>query len=202
MSNRLIVSMFAAMLVAMFACSMNARAQDDRAAYEAKLQAGREAAYQKFLMRPAVPAVTRSAPTGASLAVLKSQVAPAAQGSAPVHVASPATAAIFHSNVTPYAFGDQRYNFYDNLNLLRRQRVTDYPLFPYIYQPTWDWRYRRSWPRPVVVREYVKSHWLWNGARYTFVPGHAQYETQWVVQGWPRYHWNGSHYSVSVSFNR
>jgi hypothetical protein len=73
---------------------------------------------------------------------------------------------------------------------------------PYTYQPQWDWRYRRSWPRPVTVRKYVKSHWAHDGQRYTYVPGHVEYRTEWVVIGWPRYHWRGSHYSVSLSFNR
>jgi len=168
----------------------------EKAAFEARLKAGREAAYKKYLPRPGA---------GQGAAGAKPRIAVGPQTAKP-HAAGvrvlPGARHIFAGHATPYAFGDLRYNFYDNLNLYRQQRYTDYPLAPYIYQPVWDWRYRRSWPRPVRVREYVRSHWLWDGARYTYVPGHAEYRTEWITQGWPRYHWRGSHYSVSVSFNR
>lgn len=176
-----------------------AQAEDDRAAYDAKLKAGREAAYKKFLLAAPVQQVVPAAPTGASIAAHANRVA---RPTSSVIQAAPAPAYLHRSHAVLDGFGDLRRHFYDYPNLLRQQRWGDYDVGRYIFQPTWDSRYRRSWPRPVVVREYVKSHWLWNGSRYTYVPGHAQYETRWVVQGWPRYHWNGSHYSVSVSFNR
>ncbi len=188
-----------------------AAAQEDRAAYAQRLQAGREAAYTKFLLTaPVAPVMVAPPPTGASLAMAgtRSYVAGAGEG---IHMDSSRSVLAARVPVMQrtyvhrqpsylYGFGDLRYNFYDNLNNLRGGRYADYPIGPYVFQPLWDSRYRRSWPRPMVVRDYVRSHWLWDGQRYTFVPGHARYETRWITQGRPRYHWNGSHYSVSVSF--
>ena len=195
--------MMTAIGVMLCAITGAASAQEgDRAAYEARLKAGRETAYKKFLPQPpareqpGAKAGERAAPPVSVYRAL----APAPRRVV-IH-AHPSAAYIFAGRQTPYAFGDLRYNFYDNLNLYRRQRYTDFPLAPYIYQPVWDWRYRRSWPRPVTVRRYIASHWLFDGVRYTYVPGHAEYETRWVTQGWPRYRWRGAHYSVSVSFNR
>ncbi len=193
-------------LVMLVACLLYApaMAQDDAADsdFQKRLAAGREAAYKQFMLRPQVaPVTSRPPPSGASVANRPQAIAAPATRQ-PILARSPATAYIFRGHSTPVAFGDLRYNFYDNLNNRRSGRWTDYPLFPYIYQPVWDWRYRRSWPRPVVTSQYVASHWLWDGQRYTHVPGHRKYETQWVVQGWPRYRWNGSHYSVSISYRR
>jgi len=154
-----------------------AAAQQEDADYQAKLKAGREAAYKKFL--------------------LVAPVAPVA----PVAVkAAPPSPYIYRHQTSAVYSGDLRDLFYNDLNVRRGGRYADYPIGPYVFQPIWDSRYRRSWPRPVVVREYVKSHWLFDGQRYTYVPGHAEYETRWITQGQPRYHWNGSHYSVTVSY--
>ncbi len=183
---------------------------DDATDYQVKLKAGREAAYKKYLLEPTITPADRllatAKPTGAATAVLPVQVvrgeaARSEDLSSRVLMPAPSRP-LFGGYETPYAWGDLRYSFYDNLNLTRQQRWPDHAGATFLYQPTWDWRYRRSWPRPVVTREFVSSHWLLDGQRYTYVPGHTEYRTDWVVQGWPRYRWNGSHYSVSVSFNR
>ena len=172
-------------------------AQQDRADYEARLKAGREAAYKKFLLiAPVAPVTAAPPPSGASQAT-----AAASTPRTYVHRHQTLPYGIHGgSHGRLHGFGDLRDTFYNNLNIRRGGRYADYPIGPYVFQPVWDSRYRRSWPRPMVVRDYVRSHWLWNGQRYTFVPGHVRYETRWITQGWPRYHWNGSHYSVSVSY--
>lgn len=187
-----------------------AAAQQEDADYQAKLKAGREAAYKKFLLvapvAPVAPVKAAPPPTGASLAVLPRQVVARESeqqtfGSTPIgNVSPPPSPYIYRHQTSAVYSGDLRDLFYNDLNVRRGGRYADYPIGPYVFQPLWDSRYRRSWPRPVVVREYVKSHWLFDGQRYTYVPGHAEYETRWITQGQPRYHWNGSHYSVTVSY--
>lgn len=181
-----------------------AAGQEDRAEYAQRLQAGREAAYKKFLIAtPVVPVTAAPPPTGASQAMAGSRafVDGGGDGVRSQAMAVPVMQRTYVHRQPSYLYGgDLRYHFYDNLNHMRGGRYADYPIGPYVFQPLWDSRYRRSWPRPVVVRDYVRSYWIWDGQRYTFVPGHARYETRWITQGWPRYHWNGSHYSVTVSF--
>ncbi|MEX2213013.1 MAG: hypothetical protein WD768_02725 [Phycisphaeraceae bacterium] len=180
----------------------NAQTED----YQARLQAGKEAAYRMYLLRPSAAAsegaaaiyAGGSSSTGGSGAALRASGTIArpsftvsaghAQGGTS-HITLHAGA---QASVTSLARFNYNYNYRTPLS-----KATPGSL---IFHSNYDPRDRRSWPRPVQTRTWVPSHWTFDGSRYHYVRGQVRYETRWVTVGRDRWHYNGSHYSVVTSF--
>ena len=193
----------ASVAIAMVGLLSAAAVADEAADYETRLQEGREAAYRKHLLTPEYEAKRQGEDTyaggsasagygAASFRVSGTIATPsfrvsAGNGGASISLRSHPYGPV----VTPTRFN---YNF--NYRV-RPSQPSDAAL---IYHPNYDPRYRRSWPRPVQTRTWVPSHYTWDGSRYRYVPGQAVYQTRWVTVGRERWHFNGSHYSVTKSF--
>ena len=132
--------------------------------YEARLRAGKEAAYQKHLLRPA--------PSPAPVA---------------------ATVAARGEMIPPHTYYARREA------AVRSYRVTAFE--PSIFQPLYDSRYHREWPRPFTRRVYTPAHYEHDGQRYRYVPSSVRYVTIWAVFSRDRYHFEGSHYRIVSQFD-
>lgn len=132
--------------------------------YEARLRAGKEAAYQKYLLQPA------PSPTAAPTPRFK-----------PAEM------------IPPHTYYARREA------AVRSSRAVVFE--PSIFQPLYDSRYRREWPRPFTRRVYTPAHYAHDGQRYRYVPSSVHYETIWGVYSRDRYHFEGSHYRIVSQFD-
>ncbi len=133
--------------------------------FQARLKAGQEAAYQKYLLRPTEPAVFADQPD----ARLRTDMIPP-------------------------------HTFYARREATVRSQPSTSPQ-PSIFQPLYDSRYHREWPRPFTRRVYTPAHYTHDGTRYRYVPSSVRYETIWGVYSRDRYHYEGSHYRIVSQFD-
>lgn len=183
-----------------------AQAQDS---YEARLEAGRQAAHKRYLhnahvleYRPPRAKVTTaprveydggSATTGAAGATL---TVAAAKSQAAGHRR---VVPVFHrvmGNYPDYAYGNYNFNYHYPVH--PGQHVDGY--WPFIVHPTYDARYRRSLPRATIRRTFERSHWVYDNGRYQYVPSTVRYERVYYVPHRLRWHYDSGHYSVQVRY--
>ena len=141
--------------------------------YETRLKAGKEIAYQKFLLQPnpATPAAPLPLATRASA------------GSPTVRT----------DMIPPHTFYASREAKVRSSRTAAAQ--------PSLFQPMYDSRYHREWPRPVTRRVYTPAHYEHDGSRYRYVPSSVRYETFWAILSRDRYHFEGSHYRIESRFD-